>query len=318
MSKNKIQLKVAVLGILLSVGVLAAGIRNFAFADAGIELTEQELASALQVYYEMRLAVFNKEYEHIESPFAVSDLVADENEARQKGLKEYEMNIGAEFIDVKCDVVVNDIEIMEYGLEIDLHENVSVYYQYGKNGPVDFFSFGTEHCVQLEREGNEYKIARDYYDEGMISNVDTYEGNSDQEVGTETDIQSGIDILAVSGSSGYSGYNAGKAIAYADKYAQSVNQTYGVMTDADGNNMDCANFVSQCLEAGGVAYTGSSYSKDWYFLKNQKQGSEAWVNVEKFDAFWRNYGLTRSRVTSLSLLPGNSFTGCRIQAVMDI
>lgn len=307
MGKNIGYIKAGISGILLSVSVLATGVGSLAYADVETEITKQELANELQAYYENRLAAFNKDYEGVESTFLVTGLVIEENEARERGLKEYEASIGAEFIDVKCNVVVEHIKTTEDGFDVNLHENVSVYYQYGENGPVDFFSFGTEHCVQIEKTGSEYKIARDYYDECMISNVDTYENIPDQEIEAETDIQSDIALLAASESNGYSGYSAGKAIAYADKYAQSVNSAYGEMTDGNGNNMDCANFVSQCLEAGEVAYTGSNYSSDWYFAKSQKQGSYAWVNVEKFDAFWRNYGLTRSKATVLSLLPGNPF-----------
>ena len=48
-------------------------------------------------------------------------------------------------------------------------------------------------------------------------------------------------------------YNAGNAIAYAKKYCSNYNTAYN---NYKGQGGDCANFVSQCLKAGGFNFDG--------------------------------------------------------------
>ena len=48
-------------------------------------------------------------------------------------------------------------------------------------------------------------------------------------------------------------YNAGKAVTYALKHCKSYNKNYNTYP-----GLDCANFVSQCLIAGGQTLSGCS------------------------------------------------------------
>ncbi|MCI1946527.1 MAG: amidase domain-containing protein [Clostridium luticellarii] len=80
----------------------------------------------------------------------------------------------------------------------------------------------------------------------------------------------------------YSGYNAGSAVSYAERYAESPN--YSQYPGSKGyfdEGKDCTDFVSQCAYAGGVP--ASSY---WYAY------SAPWINVVAFRDYMVSNGYT--------------------------
>ena len=91
--------------------------------------------------------------------------------------------------------------------------------------------------------------------------------------GIEAAQGSGISTLKTYGASQYT-YSPDKAIAYADKWATSRNPKYKSYP-----GVDCANFVSQCIRAGGMP-TNSK----WY------PASYAWVNCMGAISNFKKYG----------------------------
>lgn len=76
------------------------------------------------------------------------------------------------------------------------------------------------------------------------------------------------------------GYDRGRAVGYALKWAYSRNPRFYDFEDIGG---DCTNFVSQCLYAGcGVM----NYSGDdgWYYI-NTNDRSPSWTSVEYLNRF---------------------------------
>ena len=71
-------------------------------------------------------------------------------------------------------------------------------------------------------------------------------------------------------------YNVNAAVAYADKYCINYNSAYN---SYKGKGGDCANFVSQCLFAGGFLQDSV-----WY------KHSVAWINVMRQIAHFKQYG----------------------------
>ena len=69
-------------------------------------------------------------------------------------------------------------------------------------------------------------------------------------------------------------YSPAKAVAYADKYWKKYNRSY-----KEYRGVDCANFVSQCLYAGGMPKTD-----DWY------PQSVNWINVMGHIRHFKSYG----------------------------
>ena len=64
-------------------------------------------------------------------------------------------------------------------------------------------------------------------------------------------------------------YNPGAAIEYAQKYAYDYNSDYKNYNSSGG---DCANFVSQCLYAGGLAMTDG-----WHYRNSGSDVTGSWT-----------------------------------------
>ena len=74
-------------------------------------------------------------------------------------------------------------------------------------------------------------------------------------------------------------YNAKAAVSYAQKYGKDPNPNYVYSRDSRGKGVDCTNFVSQCVLAGGIP--ASSY---WYAYSN------SWVRVIDFWSYMTSNG----------------------------
>ena len=98
-----------------------------------------------------------------------------------------------------------------------------------------------------------------------------------------------LEMMAAAAAATYT-YNVSNAIAYADKYCINYNSAYN---SYKGRGGDCANFVSQCLYAGG-------FKQDSVWYKH----SVAWINVMKQIAHFKAYG-TFLTASNSNLIKGN-------------
>ena len=88
------------------------------------------------------------------------------------------------------------------------------------------------------------------------------------------------------------GYDVSKAVAYAHQYYENYNPAY---PDYNSSGGDCANFVSQCLYAGGVQQDSAWYS-----------GSPAWISCNKQIKYFEGKGYKVIDYASASdIKPGN-------------
>ena len=78
-----------------------------------------------------------------------------------------------------------------------------------------------------------------------------------------------------------SAYDANSAISYADKYWSNYNSNYSNYNSIGG---DCANFVSQCLVAGGMQMTNGWY---WYSYSNR---SASWASCPYMYEYFNSAG----------------------------
>ena len=70
-------------------------------------------------------------------------------------------------------------------------------------------------------------------------------------------------------------------------------------------HMKKANFVSQCIHAGGISTISGTYNIGWYYTTPPvssmalpaygNTGSNAWIQVAAFDTFWRNQEISRKQ-----------------------
>lgn len=91
-----------------------------------------------------------------------------------------------------------------------------------------------------------------------------------------------------------SSYSYSDAVTYAKKYYSSYNSAYPDWTSYGG---DCANFISQCLYAGGKNMKGtpgtSDAAQNWenWFSKgsscNTKNVSSTWRGANAFKSYWQ-------------------------------
>ncbi len=101
----------------------------------------------------------------------------------------------------------------------------------------------------------------------------------------------------------YASYSPSSAVSYAMTYYGIPNyKNYRVLFDDDGNLVDCANFVSQCLSAGYLSNTSS-----WYYTKSSTVCTCATFNpyhtCRDNDAFpdaWSRTSFLRPYLTSNS------------------
>lgn len=92
-----------------------------------------------------------------------------------------------------------------------------------------------------------------------------------------------------------SSYNYSNAVAYAKQYYSSYNSAYPDWTSYGG---DCANFISQCLYAGGKSMKGtpgtSTAAQNWsnWFSKgtscNTSNVSSTWRGANAFKSYWQS------------------------------
>lgn len=103
-----------------------------------------------------------------------------------------------------------------------------------------------------------------------------------------------------------SSYEHSKAVEYAEKYYSDYNTDYPDWRPYGG---DCANFVSQCLYAGGKSMKGTpgstSEATDWsnWFSKgsstNTKNVSSTWRGANAFKSYWQNNATAYKKFTKV-------------------
>lgn len=97
-----------------------------------------------------------------------------------------------------------------------------------------------------------------------------------------------LDFISVS-------YNPVSAIAYAKEYAFTYNPIYPNYSDVEPGG-DCANFISQCLYAGGmpmIGYDANDPLRNWFcyssYLWDIHKISKSWRGAYYFFIYWSSH-----------------------------
>ncbi|MEG0014344.1 MAG: amidase domain-containing protein [Cellulosilyticaceae bacterium] len=87
-------------------------------------------------------------------------------------------------------------------------------------------------------------------------------------------------------------YNPALAIAYANQYAFTYNPIYPDYADVEPGG-DCANFISQCIHAGGmpmIGYNANDALRNWFcrsdYLWAIEKISKSWRGAYYFYIYW--------------------------------
>ena len=147
--------------------------------------------------------------------------------------------------------------------------------------------FLKEHYNAITTQDNINKFYIDDYIESYTS-VKAGEDTPDEKVYTGTSLLRSR------------GYNYGAAVQYAYNYGENYNPNYPNWGSYGG---DCANFVSQCLYAGGKPMVGRDAKSvnSWFSRGNQcntSKVSATWRGADMFKEYWKSIVVQLSRQKS--------------------
>lgn len=208
---------------------------------------------------------------------------------------------------------------------IDVYEWTWVEYTNGYDNDINIMGFATEHEIVAKDNGTNGSllIYSNKYDE-----LDVFGEQENSFLPTssllETEIQT--ELVAETETNTNVNIDVNQLIDYADQY---VIHAYGssMMSTSYYNspmyghysNADCANFVSQCLFAGGMVNDyGSGKDNEnadatqwWYDTystptnNNYEASPMAWRFVPSFIQYWTQKGYANVSATNSSVFPGN-------------
>ncbi|MCL2153365.1 MAG: InlB B-repeat-containing protein [Oscillospiraceae bacterium] len=147
---------------------------------------------------------------------------------------------------------------------------------------LDVTGFGTDHIIHFQKISGNLKIVDDLYDESDITGIATQISPESESTFQEDTIPSDSSTTASTEISATATYifSGELAAEYADRWALVYNPAFKNYNDSGG---DCVNYVSQCLDYGGMTRTST-----WTPYK------AAWISVSSFSPYFQNIGTYRS------------------------
>jgi putative cell wall-binding protein len=163
------------------------------------------------------------------------------------------------------------------------------FYVYEEKGFEDISGFGIEHSIGFTGSN----ISSDSYREDTFAPF-TSSAYSAEPQGSFS-LSSSIEAAPVLAAP--AAYLKEKAIEYSDKYALSYNPAYANYNGASGG--DCANFVSQCLAAGGLPM-----DKDWFWY-SKTNASNSFIGATSLNTYLLRHGKSIDNPANSEVFPGN-------------
>ncbi len=210
--------------------------------------------------------------------------------ARQKYYSLFNIGSSNTLVSITPKVQVQDVREDGESLFVDLYEWVTEGYQTEGSDIVNAGAYGFELTLELTKSDESWQITgvsgtESNYSaleaDGVIFTADGIEVD-DSLVSAEEEAAYEEDVLVGASKGLYPfEYDASAAAAYADKWAMSYNPAY---PNFKRDNVDCANFVSQCLYAGGIPLTYR------WNIKGTTEAYVNWVNNSALHDYLVNYG----------------------------
>ena len=196
---------------------------------------------------------------------SVSREIRELEEKREAGLRALKTRWGCHFAGAQTVFTVESLAVETDGITaLCVYESVRFYHWYeGFSAPetADLSGYGVRHVLRVNGD----TVLSDHYNEGSATGV-AADGRLEDEryrqyAGTEgrSETKSAPIITVDTGAVSFpDGFDPTRAVAYADRFA--LGRNLGSYPDLHTLGGDCANFVSQCLYAGGLPFAG-----DWYW-----------------------------------------------------
>jgi len=260
----------------------------------------------------------------------ISGEVMSTNQARASALQGKATATGLTLLDIDVEYSIVNKNAVEQQMDLVVYEWTWITYK--ANGAVasDEMGFGTIHNITVEKIDDSWIIQKDVYNESDILGTATLADIENQNAGTGTNQKQQIDrsefyVENQIQPQVYSNYNANAAVDYADtwvvhEYSTTMQNTSYYNTSMYGYySNDCANYVSQCLKAGGMPFDyGSGKSNtnfdgtQWWFdvnpspaYDNYNVSPPSWRKVSRFALYWQNEGYSIVNATNSTVYPGN-------------
>lgn len=318
--KKSISMFLAFLIIMLSFS-------TFSFAVSKTTDVPTSLEETIEEYFNFRASSFENPKAKSISPtnIEISDEVLADEQSRRGNIIEKMENIDKIYVveAISTPRITRCAVIDSGNVQADIYEWTWLKYNCD-NGEkaTDELGFATLHTMTLAPTENGYRIKSDSFFEGNTTG--TISSNYiELEVDDEELLNYSQDSKAHMQRNGES-YSADDAISYADSYVEddegnlgSQNTDYYNISEYGYlNNNDCANFVSQCLYAGGFEddYGDGqdiTSTKQWWFDRPcdgdsmAKYCPPAWRSVSYLTSYLKNDGYSSANATKSNVSAGN-------------
>ncbi len=279
--------------------------KSIALPKSDAELLEntelfENIEDALSEYFCFRNSLFSELEKENDLSVLISHSVYEDAQKRLTALQEMRERIGAAFTLVTTNYRIDSISARDSLAReaiARVTEIIEIDYQYPDSAVVDHFGYEVEHKIGLVYSpvSGSVSIQQDTFYE-FIPDI----CSSDYCFPEYSGYAEGNN--ACSENEGHEhtrttyAYNASAAVSYALTWYNTHNPAFYVATS------DCANFVSQCLYAGGIPMIAGDYSSGWH--ADSGGGTGPWENVALANTFWQNHSITRVTVID----PGTNFS----------
>ncbi|MDR1563458.1 MAG: cell wall-binding repeat-containing protein [Oscillospiraceae bacterium] len=218
---------------------------------------------------------------------------------RSKAIKEAFAQVESEVIAAKTSFTLRELSEASNGLKAQVYEWVFYIYKSGES--YDVSGYGVEHSILLKKASKGWELAEDAYAEDLFDNLKSSSYNEkgeDIQGIVDSSLEPDVNSAPLKGPSlvAPAAYSRTAVAAYADKYAIKYNTAYSNYNPWGG---DCANFVSQCIYAGGL-----KQDNDWNWYAPGKY-TIAWVGATSQRKYMARYGTTVVNPANSKLMPGN-------------
>ena len=246
---------------------------------------------------------------------ALMSLETKRLEARENMAKYHDVHI----ISAESHPYVQEVrEINENGYneayEVAVKEWTWIYYNDGNGGEIDEMAYATEHQMTVAtKNGSGYRIINNIYDEDQFIGKAEINRNTDSALMENNLQQNAVDIQTFD----LSNFDINELIHYADLYvgvdcinSSGYNPKYA---NLNGSGGDCANYVSQCLLAGGLQRDDTWYAKRKTGSSIYTIFSNAWATAPSLKNYLESQGYSYVNATQSNVFPGNPVY-CYVQA----
>lgn len=276
--------------------------------DLMAEVSNQNLFETINEYFDIRLKSLIQN-EAVQNEILSEDVAKTET-IRREGLKNHWSYLNVSVVDADHNIRVDRIQQDEESYVVYVYEWVFYDYydlDFGSN-MTDVSGFGVEHILYMDMTGDDYLISDDKYDELELSGVCTVELDKIliEENADETVDDFDLETATLYSTNFYADYDVDAVIAYSDKYALNYNTAY---YNFNPNGGDCANFVSQCISAGGMPQVVcNTYGTSGWFYKAANNRSATWTGAPQLKTWMaNNRGVLIANPTSAQMYAGSPF-----------